>query len=182
MSRPLHTRVESLETDQAAEDTAITATAAELNAVADISGRVITSTDAETLTLTAATHGERIVNFNDADGNIVLPAATGSGSKFDIQVGTAFTGGTIKVAPSTDDMFQGNCSAVDLDADTSIHYPALVGDAFDTITLAGATTGGQVGDYFQFTDVAAGVWRINAHITQSGGSEATPFSSAISAS
>ena len=160
--------------------TAITATAAEINATSDATGRVVTSTGAGTLTLTSALHAGRIVSFNDADGNNVLPAASGTGDKYRIYIGVAFTGGTIRVAPSSAAMFQGVLRVVDTDNDATINYPALVGDTFDTITLNGVATGGVVGDWFEFTDVAANIWHIDASVCQSGGSEATPFSSAIS--
>jgi hypothetical protein len=160
--------------------TAVTATAAEINAAADATGRVVTSTDAGTLTLTAAAHAGRIVNFSDADGNIVLPPATGTGDTYRIRIATAFTAGTIKVEAASAAMFQGVLRVVDTDSDATINYPALVGDTYDTITLNGVATGGVVGDWFEFTDVATDIWHIDASVCQSGGSEATPFSSAIS--
>lgn len=156
--------------------TAITASAAELNRIADVSGRIVSSTDAGTLALTVSEHEGRIVDFNDADGGITLPAATGSGGRFSVRCGTAFTGGTITVAADTDDEFEGLIIAVDTDDDSTLNYPALAGDDFDTITLSGATTGGNVGDFLEFIDVADGVWRVFGTITQSGGSEATPLS------
>lgn len=155
---------------------AITASAAEINSVADATGKVVTSTDAGTLALTAALHANRIVNFNDADGDITLPAATGTGDVYRVYYGTTSTTGTITVAPATDDLFLGVIFAVDTDDDSGLFYPALVGDAFDTMTLGGVTTGGLAGDLFTFVDSAAGVWSVSASLRQSGGSEATPFS------
>ncbi len=140
---------------------------------------VITSTGAGTLALTADKYSGRVINFNDADGTITLPNATGTGAVFKVRVGTTFTGGAITVKPSTDEEFEGLIFATDTDADTALLYPALPADNFDTITLNGAVKGGSVGDFFTFTDVATGVWRIDGVITQSGGSEASPFSAAI---
>jgi len=154
----------------------VTATTAEINAVADASTRIVVSTDAGTLALTKALHANRIVDFNDADGAISLPASAGTGDIYEVWYGTACTAAAITVAAGTDDEFIGFVSGVDTDADTSLHYPALAADDYDTISLAGATTGGNVGDWFRFTDVGAGIWKIEGHVTQSGGSEADPLS------
>lgn len=155
----------------------LTATAAEINRVADLTGRIVTSTDAGTLALTAALHGDRIVNFNDADGTITLPSATGSGVRFEVYIGTAATAMSITVAPSTNEEFSGGVNGVDDDADAAYAWKAEDDD--DTISLNGAATGGKVGDWFRFTDIATGVWLVEGFITQSGGLEATPFSAAI---
>lgn len=159
--------------------TAISATAEEINKACDVSGRIVTSTDAGTLALTAADHGGRIVNFNDADGAITLPNATGSGEVFEVYIGTAATAMTIKVAAATDEEFSGMVLGVDDDADAPYAWKAEDDD--DTITLNGVALGGVVGDWFRFTDIATGVWRVEGNITQSGGSEATPFSATVSA-
>lgn len=158
--------------------TEVTATAAEINAVADLSGRIVGVTDTA-LALSAATHGDRVVYFSDADGAITLPSATGSGARFKVVLKTAATAMTIAVADDTDDSFLGGVLGVDDDADAALAWKAESGD--DTISLDGTATGGKVGDWFQFTDMAAGLWLVEGFITQSGGSEATPFSANVSA-
>lgn len=157
----------------------LTATADEINSQCDRSGRIVTSTDAGTLALTAATHGDRIVYFSDADGAITLPNATGSGVRFEVVLKTAATAMTITVTPDTDEEFAGGVMGVDDDADAAYAWKAEDND--DTITLNGTATGGKVHDWFRFTDIATGVWLVEGFITQSGGSEATPFSAGISA-
>lgn len=159
--------------------TQVTATADEINAVADVSGRIVTSTDAGTLALTAATHGDRIVYFSDADGAITLPNATGSGVRFHVVLATAASAMTITVTPDTDEEFAGGVVGVDDDADAAYAWKAEDDD--DRISLNGTSTGGKVHDWFKFTDIATGVWLVEGFITQSGGSEATPFDAAISA-
>lgn len=161
------------------DGTQVTATADELNRIADVSGRVVVSTDAGTLALTAALHGDRIVYFNDADGDVTLPAATGSGIRFKVVIGTAATAMTITVTPDTDEEFAGGLNGVDDDSDAAYAWKAEDND--DTISLDGTATGGKVGDWFEFVDIASGVWLVSGFITQSGGSEATPFSADISA-
>lgn len=86
---------------------------------------------------------------------------------------------TIAVADDTDDGFLGGVLGVDDDADAAFAWKAESGD--DTISLDGTATGGKVGDWFQFTDMAAGLWLVEGFITQSGGSEVTPFSANVSA-
>lgn len=128
--------------------------------------------------LTAATHAGRITEVNDADVTITLPAATGSGNVYKVLiVTTAWTGGTIQAA-SASDSFLGGINGVDDDSDAAYAWKAETND--DTITGNGAATGGKVGDWYQFTDVASGLFLVEGFITQSGGSEATPFTAAVS--
>ena len=176
----LETSVTALEAKDATVDlSTLSATAAELNAVADESGRIVNTT-AATLSLTAALHGDRIVTVNKADGAaLTLPAATGSGNRYTIIIGTTITsvGTTIKAA-SASDSFLGQATGVDDDADAAYAWKAETDD--DTVTLDGSSTGGKAGDKFVFTDYATGVFHVEGLIAQSGGSEATPFSATVS--
>jgi len=156
--------------------TQVTATAAELNAAADMSGKVVAPATGN-LTLTPAAHGNRFVYYDDADGTITLPAATGTGYTYTIILKTAFTGGTIQAASATDS-FYGGINGVDDDADAAYAWKAETND--DTISSDGSATGGKVGDFYKFTDIAAGKFYVEGFITQSGASEATPFSAAVS--
>lgn len=170
-------KVTELHIGTSGSETQVTATAAEINSMCDASSRIITSTDAGTLALTVATHANKIINFNDADGTITLPNATGSGVFFEVRIGTAATSMTITVTPSTDEEFEGGVVGVDDDADAAYAWKAEDND--DRISLNGTSTGGKVGDWFRFTDMATGIWRVEGFITQSGGSEATPFDANI---
>jgi len=155
---------------------ALTATPAELNAAADNSGKLVAQA-AGNFALTAATHGNRITLVNDADVAITLPAATGSGYTYKVViVTTAWTGGTIKAA-SAADSFLGGINGVDDDADAAYAWKAETAD--DTVSGNGTSTGGKVGDWYEFIDVATGLFLVSGFITQSGGSEATPFSAAV---
>ena len=154
----------------------VTATAAELNAVADVSGRLVAQAAGD-FALTAATHANRITLVNDADVTVTLAAATGTGDVYKVViVTTAWTGGTIQAA-SASDSFLGGANGVDDDADAAYAWKAEAAD--DTISGSGTATGGKVGDWYQFTDVATGLFLVEGFITQSGGSEATPFSAAV---
>lgn len=156
-----------------ANDADLTATWAEINAVADMSGQVVAPATGN-LSLTAAAHGNRVVYYDDADGVVSLPAATGSGIKYKVVIKTQLTTGSIEALTATA-TFLGGVSGVDADADTAVAYNAVAGD--NTIT-GGTATGGQPGDWFEFLDIATDLYIVSGFVTQSGGSEATPFSAA----
>ena len=156
--------------------TDLDATWDEINAVADMSAHVLAPATGD-LTLTAATHGNKIVYYDDADGTVTLPAATGTGYTYKIVLKTAFTAGAIQVANATDS-FLGGINGVDDDADAAYAWKAETDD--DKISGNGTSTGGKAGDWYEFIDVASGKFLVSGFITQSGGSEATPFSAAVS--
>jgi len=161
--------------------TVITATAAEINSVADATDKVVDAT-AATLAVTAALHANRIVTLNRAAGvTVTLPAATGTGDKYTFIIGTTATSNAniIKVANATDVMDGSLNIQQDTDVDgTSAVWMAEVGD--DTMTFAGAaTTGGIVGNRIECVDYAAGFWSCTAWTISGGGAEATPFSATV---
>ena len=149
------------------------ATWEEVNAVADMSAQVVAPATGN-LSLTAALHGNRVVYYDDADGVISLPAATGSGYVYKVVLKTAWTTGSIE-ALSVTATFVGGLTGVDDDADAAYAWKAETGD--NTIT-GSAAKGGDVGDWFEFLDVATDLYVVSGWVTQSGGSEVTPFSAA----
>src|SRR5688572_1074508 len=110
--------------------TEVVATAAELNRAADLSTRVVDAT-AATLALTEASHEGKVVTLNRAAGiAVTLPAATGSGGKYKLVVGTTFTGAaTVKVVG--DDIMKGTAILFQDSADTTVSF-ATAADS-DTI-------------------------------------------------
>lgn len=157
----------------------VTATAAELNAVADVSGRVI-DLDATSLTVTAATHGERIITLSHtaAASTVTLPAATGTGNKYLFLVAAVNTNNHVIQVASASDVFEGMAMMLQDSADTSIGFETASDS--DTITLNGTTTGGAaIGDRIEIIDYASGKFHVLAHLTGTG-IEATPFSAAVS--
>lgn len=157
----------------------VTATAAEINRAADVSGRLV-SAAASTLAVTVAAHEGRIITLNRAAGvTATLPAATGSGAKFTFIVGTTVTSNayTIKVADATDVM-DGIILAAD---DTATPAPLVWVTAVDsdTITLDGSTKGGLIGDRIELVDIATNQWAVHGFLKQSG-TEASPFSATVS--
>jgi hypothetical protein len=162
--------------------TAITATAAEINAAADLSVGAAVAANASTLAVTAAAHAGRVVQFGKLDGTIAtLPAATGTGHIYRFVIGITATSNAniIKVANGTDVMDGSVNIQQDTDADgDSKVWRADVGD--DTMTFAGAaTTGGIKGGYIECVDYAAGFWSCRAYTQSGGGAEATPFSATV---
>jgi len=161
--------------------TAIAASAAELNAVADKSGSVVDVTDA-TVTLTAAAHAERLVTLSRAAGVTgTLPAATGTGNVYRILTKTTVTSNSNKIqAASAADSFVGLAFGVDTDAEGASGYTWNADANDDTVTMDGSAQGGVAGDLWVITDYATGLFHVLGYLTQSGGSEATPFSAAVS--
>jgi hypothetical protein len=82
----------------------------------------------------------------------------------------------IKVANASDTM-AGRAIAC-ADSGNSVNGWETAGSS-DTITLDGSTTGGLRGDTVEITDIAEGIFVVNASLTQTG-TEATPFSATVS--
>jgi hypothetical protein len=155
----------------------ITATAAEINNAADVSTRLISIADGtNTLSLTQATHANRIVSVLDATMAITLPEATGTGDSYTILQAIAATSSTIVTADTANAGFHGSITGSDTDADAAYNWAAT--GTQDTITFNGTSTGGKIYDWIRVTDVATDAWLLEGNIKQSGGSEATPLSSA----
>lgn len=161
----------------------VTATTAEINAVADISEQAAVAANGDTLAVTAVLHAGKVIQFGKTTGTIAtLPAATGTGHIYRFVIGVTATSGAniIKVANATDVMNGSLNIQQDTDADGTLKvWRADVGD--DTMTFAGAaTTGGIVGGYIECIDYKAGFWSCRAFTQSGGGSEATPFSATVS--
>ena len=131
------------------------------------------------LSLTQATHANRVVYVTDVASAYVLPAATGTGDKYTIHLGATQTGaGTIKVANATDVM--AGTAVLFADAGDTVVGFNTAADS-DTIDLLGTSnsTGGMIGALYEFWDVASGIWATRI-VSDAGGSEATPFSATVS--
>lgn len=140
---------------------------------------IATTAGATALTITAATHSDKIVTLNNtAPITVTLPAASGSGAKFRFWVGVAATGtaSKIQVANATDVMAGYQFTVTT----TSTNVEGFATSATsDTYSMNGTTQGGIVGDLIEIIDVKAGVFSVMAY-TSSTGTEATPFSAAVS--
>ena len=153
------------------------ATVAEINAVADVSSRVV-SAAGPTLAVTAALHGGRIVAFDQTGGTAAtLPAATGTGNvyHFVVKVKNTSSANTIVLADASD-LFQGQVVNTDADATTPVSYTANAAGDVDTISLNGTTTGGQIGDWIEVVDIASNVYAVRGFVVCPVGSNvATPL-------
>lgn len=131
------------------------------------------------LALLANVHAGATVVANRAAGvAFTLPAATGSGVKFKIVIGTTVTSNstTIKVANATDVMAGVALNAAD-SGDTAAAFETAADT--DTITLNGSTTGGLKGDVIELEDLSSGLWGVKV-VGAATGTEATPFSATVS--
>lgn len=130
-----------------------------------------------TLAVSAALHGGRTVILTKTDGQAVtLPAATGSGVKYEFVIGAAVAsvGTTIKV--TGDDIMQGTAYGDDGDGEPANAW--VTASDSDTITMLGDTNGGKVGDRWIIQDIAADKWAVIGFLSQ-GGTEVTPFSATV---
>lgn len=121
---------------------------------------------------------ETILTVNAAAGlTLTLPAASGSGKKYMIYIGTTVTSNNviIQVANASDVMAGLVVSAAD-GGDTLNGWETA--STSDTITLNGTTKGGIKGDRYELIDCAANLWAVNGW-SSSTGTEATPFSAAV---
>jgi hypothetical protein len=74
----------------------------------------------------------------------------------------------------------GSARGVDDDAEGATGYQWNCETNDDTITMNGTATGGKAGDVWELEDIATDTWAVDGVLTQSGGSEATPFSATVS--
>ncbi len=137
----------------------------------------VVSTTATTLSLTATQHANRLVVIATNSGSglaITLPAATGTGNKYEIINGIAQTQGSITVVAAGSDNMKGRCLSCDSTA-VATHANFFVTLTATTITWNRSTQGGIGHDHITLWDTAAAVWRVLVESNCSG-SNATPFS------
>lgn len=157
--------------------TSLAATAAEINAAADASTRLVAAS-AATLAVTVADHDQKIIVLGRAAGvTVTLPAAVGSGAMFRFTTGTAVTSNNniIKVADSTDVM-SGSIYVTDQAAGTGTEFATVA--ASDTITMNGTTSGGLAGGILTLIDVGTNLYAVHGNIIATG-VEVTPFSATV---
>jgi len=135
-------------------------------------------------TLTEREHANKTILISGTGTlAMTLPASTGNGARYNFIISTASTGSdthTIKVGNATDVM-EGGAIGMDDDtegAGTAHSWNCETND--DTITLNADSTGGKLGDRVEVIDYASGKFHVWAYLTQSGGSEVTPFSATVS--
>ena len=119
--------------------------------------------------------GQRIV-MNRAAGIVAtLPPATGSGNRYEF-IGAVDATGDQKIQVTGDDTMAGVAYLGNDSAGASCFYTA---DTSDTITLDGSTKGGLKGWRVICDDIAADTWAVLV-MSEASGTEATPFTAAVS--
>lgn len=137
----------------------------------------LTSVTSATVTITSADHEGKVIALNRAGGiTATLPAATGTGARYRFVVGTTFTGNGI-IQVTGNDIMAGSAVVLQDGGDTAVHFETAADS--DTITFNGTTTGGIKGADVELIDIAADTWWVRVR-TAATGTEATPFSAAVS--
>lgn len=140
----------------------------------------ILTTTASTFLATSA-HADKQIVINKAAGcAVTLPAAAGTGDKFEFVIGTTISSNTstIKVANASDTMVGYLVTSTTTGATTN-GFSEAAGGTDDTITMNGTTTGGIVGSRVICTDIAKNVWLIEGRLIGSG-TLATSLSATVS--
>lgn len=146
--------------------TLLTVSAAELNRLGDVSARLVNVT-ASTLTLAAATHESKIVTLNRAAGiAVTLPAATGTGAKYTLILGTTITSNTTTITAAGSDKLHGFNTIVKVGTTTANTYPITATST--VLTLNGGTKGGYIGDVIELIDIATNLWHVKETLQGSG--------------
>lgn len=146
------------------------ATATEINRSSDVSTRNIVIT--ANTSLTEATHdGKNLILDLAANSTITLPAATGSGAKFELVVNTTMNGTTKLI-------LQANGSDK-LNGTGWVQNATALANAFNAtaaqnVTMNGGTMGGIRGDTIIIKDTAAALWTVSV-FSHGTGVAATPF-------
>ena len=138
--------------------------------------------DATSLTMKEDVYSGRVVvlNHTAAASTVTLPASSGNGAVYEFIVGAVNTNNHVIQVANATDVFEGNAWTNSTGDTPDLAQPWPTASDSDTITLNGTTTGGQaIGDYIRIIDYASGKFMVQAFTTSSG-TEATPFSAAVS--
>lgn len=116
-------------------------------------------------TLSPGLHEGLVVCMNAAAGfTITLPAATGTGNYYDVLVTTTVTSSNHVVKTGGSDTLVGTVSV----SSTATSVSTGCQSTNSTITMSGTTTGGLIGSWLHFVDVASGKWFVEANLVASG--------------
>jgi hypothetical protein len=132
--------------------------------------------------ITIAEHAGRTLLMGEVGGNaaatFTLPAATGSGAEYRFIVSVINTSNYVIQVANANDTIDGSVILHQDSANTTQTFNTVA--ASDTITLNGTTKGGvSIGDEITLLDMATNQYMVKGVLTASG-TEATPFSAAVS--
>lgn len=132
------------------------------------SGSVV-SVVAATVTLAPDAHAGRIVALNRAAGiAVTLPAATGTGDTYNLFVGTTVTSNSTTITAAGSDTYVGQIETATTTGATTNGFCEAAGTTDHIVTMNGTTTGGIVGSWLRFRDVASAVWLVEGGLVGSG--------------
>lgn len=136
-----------------------------------------------TLTLTAASHGGKVIKLDTLTGSVItLPAATGSGVIYRFLTTVIATSNSHKIqVPDATTYLNGSLIVVDDAAGTCTVFgtTGATTTRSDTITLNRGTTGSAaVGEYIEIQDTSTNNFSVRGSVIATG-VEATPFSAAV---
>lgn len=133
------------------------------------------------LAITSAMAGSPILLDTAAGSTATLPAATGSGAVYKFFVKTTATSNAHKILAASSSDFLNGIAVGHISAGTTLSFSAAAATAHSIqMPFAGTQpSGGFIGDWFEFTDVAANLWDVKGAY-QSGTTSTTPFSAATS--
>lgn len=132
-----------------------------------------------TLTVTPAMNNGVILLNAAAGSTVTLPAATGTGNRYQFRVTTTASSNAHKIlAASVSDFLNGNAVGHTA-AGATLAFSAAAATAHSIqMPFAGTQpSGGFIGDYFNFIDVGANLWAVDG-MYQAGTTATTPFSAA----
>lgn len=136
------------------------------------------SITAATFAPLASQHTGAALILNRAAGiTVTLPAATGSGARFNFIVGTTVTSNSNVIRVTGNDIMTGGAWLSQDAADTVVMFETAADS--DTITANGSTKGGIKGESIELIDIDADTWWVRV-MGAATGSETTPFSAAVS--
>lgn len=117
-----------------------------------------------TISLTNALHAGRVLLLNAAaGGTITLPAATGTGDIYRLQIATSLTSATWVIDCAGSDKYYGGIiinDTGDTTAATADFKPAVGGTSVH-ITLTQTVGAGVIGDYIELVDIGTNKWSVS---------------------
>jgi len=133
------------------------------------SGRVVNVT-ASTVTLAPDVHAGRVVTLNRAAGiAVTMPAATGTGDVYHMVIGTTISSNSTTITGAGTDKYAGQVETSGTTGATTNGFAEAADASNDhIITMNGTTTGGIAGSWVRMTDVASGLWLVEAGLVGSG--------------
>lgn len=169
------TKVTALSIGTSGSETAVNATAAELNRSSQVSTRAVTLSGSTSITTALHEGRDLIMTGTGSAFTQTLPAATGTGGRFRFWVGAVNTSNHVIQGASSSDIMKGVVNMGISNSATSKMFAAN-GSSNYICTLNGTTTGGSnIGGYIDFIDFATNVWLVSGSLMGSS-TIATPFS------